>query len=296
MKSNIVFKLLVLGTLLNTKLFAQEFSFPIYFQDALGNRDTVILGFDANATDSVNGSFGEINRISSPWNPNLDVRVTNEYSSRFMNSTPGSYHLKKAIDLKNCYDAVTKKNSLEIVSSNWPITASWDSTLFIGACKEGSFFTSIHPGAWWDATTGESDLGRVLFSQSSSVTFTRNFGNSIDQMSSYLSGNDSVSVFWYGLGDSSLIVTGIEQTYNGRDLTIYPNPSKGEIALTFPLTNESLNVQVIDLTGKTLSSMTTSPSINSCQLDLSAFKDGFYMIRVSGSQYSSSKRLLLITE
>jgi hypothetical protein len=202
---------------------AQQFSFPIYFQDAAGNRDTIVLGYDNAATDSID-SFDGTNIISQPWKSVLDVRITNEYYRRYMSLGNGSYHTKRNIKKTSC-QFTTTTNTLEIVSNNWPITASWDSSLFSMPCTQGSFFTSIHPGAWWDASSGSSNLGRQLFSTSSSVTFTSNhYPGFTDENSSYVAGPDTVDVFWFGLGDSTLIATSVQDHYK-HNVKVFPNPA-----------------------------------------------------------------------
>ncbi len=39
---------------------AQEFSFIMSFEDAAGNRDTLVFGYDERATDSVDIGFDEL--------------------------------------------------------------------------------------------------------------------------------------------------------------------------------------------------------------------------------------------
>jgi len=73
---------LLLILALSQIVFGQEFSFQMYFQDSAGNKDTLTIGYDVNATDSIDAIFGETNIISTPLSPGLDVRVTNEWLKR----------------------------------------------------------------------------------------------------------------------------------------------------------------------------------------------------------------------
>lgn len=68
--------------LMATSAFAQSndsilYEFPFYFEDAVGNRDTVIIGGSPLVNgDEVNPEFGEINLINVPFDSVFEVRVT----------------------------------------------------------------------------------------------------------------------------------------------------------------------------------------------------------------------------
>lgn len=93
-------KLLLILFLIPIYTMAQEeFSFELYFEDALGNKDTVILGYDPNATDVIDITFGEVNILSQPWGSNFDVRIgdrsyeTNNGTTNWL--TSNTYSIKK---------------------------------------------------------------------------------------------------------------------------------------------------------------------------------------------------------
>lgn len=44
----------------------QTFSFPMYFSDALGNKNTLVIGYDINASYGIDSAFGEENIITEP--------------------------------------------------------------------------------------------------------------------------------------------------------------------------------------------------------------------------------------
>lgn len=115
--------------------FAQtsEFEFQLYFEDAIGNKDTVTLGYDALATDTVDTAFGEVNILNQPWENGLDVRIG---KSRFMpNSSP--FLAKKQILKSFCIPPSTnyinnfsEEATIHFYTSNYPIRVKWDKTLF----------------------------------------------------------------------------------------------------------------------------------------------------------------------
>ena len=72
--------LIVVNLVLTTKAFAQEeFSFVLHAQDAQGNHDSVIIGYDPLATDSIDAAFGESAMNNIPWNTVFDLRLVNLY-------------------------------------------------------------------------------------------------------------------------------------------------------------------------------------------------------------------------
>lgn len=61
--------------LCTTSLFAQEeFSFELFLEDASGNNDTLVLGYDLNGSTGIDPAFNEVNIISQQYNSGLDVR------------------------------------------------------------------------------------------------------------------------------------------------------------------------------------------------------------------------------
>jgi hypothetical protein len=83
----------------------EEFSFELYFEDAIGNKDTLLLGYDPLATDSIDVAFGEVNIINQPWSSVFEVRAGDDND---IWHPPGgvvqvpNYQSKKQIIDKSC--------------------------------------------------------------------------------------------------------------------------------------------------------------------------------------------------
>jgi hypothetical protein len=267
-------KFLLYVTLLSCVFFkvsAQQFSFPIIFSDAAGNKDTIILGYDTAATDSIDSAFGEINIISLPLDTGLDVRITNEFYNW---NTPGTYHTKKQIVHTTC--RYSDLSTIDIYTNHWPVTATWDSSVFNDACRNGSLFTSINPGGWWD-TGSPSDLLIAQFKFKDSVTFTSNYtGGGASTAYSYVNiHGDTIPVFWQIFGDSTLILTKVDELQNaGNRMSIFPNPTRSEITIQLPNNFGKINrIEIFSATGDLL---ITLPS----QLNISmySYPAGLYFI------------------
>ena len=93
---------------------AQEFSFPILFSDAIGHRDTIILGYDSIATSDLDSLFDGQNIISRPWDTTLDVRITDEYYYRNYENRPGTFHTKKQIFKFLCHNGLNDVITIDI--------------------------------------------------------------------------------------------------------------------------------------------------------------------------------------
>ena len=80
------------------------------------------------------------------------------------------------------------------------------------------------------------------------------------------------------------ITTGIA-SYDGSDLTLYPNPTTGVVNVQFTMNNEQFGdgeIQVFDVYGRRLSVVETgrAPSLQTVQIDLSNYATGIYLIKL----------------
>ena len=63
-----------------------RFQMPLYFEDAVGNRDTIIVGYDENASfDTLNPQFGE-SAIDLPFDSIFEVRAVHNDDHNFVTS------------------------------------------------------------------------------------------------------------------------------------------------------------------------------------------------------------------
>jgi hypothetical protein len=108
-----------------------EFSFDLYFEDALGNRDTVTIGYDPEATDGIDAQFGEENIISQPWDSVLDVRIGNKTYTENTWLTDNSFLSKKQIISSYCENSIiSSRISIQFYAKNYPIKFKWDKSQF----------------------------------------------------------------------------------------------------------------------------------------------------------------------
>ena len=264
---------IIIIILISTHLaVGQEFSFQMYFEDAIGNKDTLTIGFDINGTDTIDTEFGEVNIISIPVDTALDVRISNEWQNRLYQNIPGTFHTKKQIIKKKECGVWYSLNSIDIITNNWPVYVHWDSTSFSDTCLNGSLFTSVMPGGWWD--TGGF---REVLIGSNSLSFEPNYPNYDDYYGYINDNNDTIDVFWQTFGDSTILILGTEEFVINKNINIYPNPTINNI--TIQLIDQDLrieDIQVFSINGKSQPIMVTGKNI-----DLSRIPNGLYIIQLT---------------
>ncbi len=247
----------------------------MFFTDAIGNKDTITLGYDVTASDSIDVAFGETNIISVPLDTNLDVRITNQ-SFTFPDTI--HFHLKKQITYYDCALHNWNIQPINIFTHHWPVTVTWDNNLFNDSCRNGSVFTGVHPGGWWD-TGSPSDLWRQVLLDIDSVTFTSNF---LLGYHGYINSmGDSIPVFWQAFGDSTLLFTGLKGNEKGSNrFKVFPNPASNFISILIDNSFEQLNrVEIYDSFGQVV-----LVSQQSTLIDISELSCGLYFIRAFGKQ------------
>ena len=122
------------------------FETTIYFEDAVGNRDSVIVGHDENANDNYNPVFGEID-IAEPWDSVFEVRAAHYLdwqhpdgelllSKKIIGSNEGGIHPN--------YGCLLINEPIIVFANikNLPLSIHWDQSSFSGSiCRNRSTLT-----------------------------------------------------------------------------------------------------------------------------------------------------------
>ena len=254
---------------------AQQFAFQMTFVDAIGNTDSLTLGYDIAATDSLDTAFGETNIIGTTYTIGLDVRAGSVCLQQNLGSAPAGltpFETKKQIVTNSCggdFWSLFPIAEINVVSTHFPVTAYWSKNLFNDSCSNGSVFTSVHPGAWWDTGGFREELV-----SEDSVTFYQS-------QYYYMSGTDTVHVYWLAFSDSTLLSTGNTALSNEHNsIKVFPNPTSDFVSLNL---NKSFgNSNRIELYNTFGQLVLTSTQIN--KIDISKLTAGLYFIKVTNSQ------------
>lgn len=273
-----------------TSAQAQQFSFQMNFVDVAGNTDSIIIGYDVNGTDTIDALFGETNIIGVSLNNTLDVRVSNEWYNRTYLATSGSYQTKKQIVSYNCDGFWSPIQTIDIRTQHWPVTMTWNNSLFMDSCRNGSVFTSIKPGGWFD-TSSPSDLFKQDLISNNSVTFTSNFSGSYDENFAYINNNgDTIPVFWQSFIDSARLYISTQEISNFKPhFRVYPNPTTEKISIQIPQQfGKENSIEMFSWLGQRVIKTKMTNDIN-----LSLLESGLYLIIVSNENgHKLSTRIL----
>lgn len=257
-----------------------EFSFTLYVTDAIGNRDSIILGYDATATDTADATFGDTNIASTPIDSILELRVTGLFS-------PLDYQSRKAIFKYSCDGSISMNDArnvdyLLIRAKEFPITFSWDIQQFQGAnnaCHRGSFIVSSNIMMQYANLNVPSTFNTVL---SRSGSYATNYAASyIDYTTTTLNNGrvDTVFLMPFGFLDTAIQV-GIQESRLAESLVVYPNPAKTYAEVVVPTASGKIAaIHVFDVQGQQVS-LPFSVSDERVSLNTSELAAGFYFCRL----------------
>ena len=226
---------------------AQEFSFELYFEDALGNRDTLVLGYDPLATDSIDVAFGEENIIAQPWDSVFEVRISDYYDKNQVGEQV-SFNSKKCIQNKSSQPYfLTNRIEIDIHAKYLPIRITCDSTDLESPERRGTFITSMLPGGWFDTGGFVTNLfynPQTLIDLAGFESWPLYPFNYY-----YLEESDSVFVCWSSIADSNVNTSNILESSIDKIIKISPNPVSSNEKITI---NAQGNYTIVDIQGKAI--------------------------------------------
>lgn len=263
--------------------FAQTFSFEMYFEDATGAKDTLLFGYDAAATDSIDVSFQETNIISQPWSSEFEARITvlnppNAWDYDEFMSVPEIGHLKKEIKKEDCLDQSLYISMIQLKNAVYPVTVTWDNSLFNDPCRINSIITDWHPVGWFDAIVGSSmpqNLVELKNNAPDSFSYT-----SIHNINS---NQDTLDVLFLALGNQNQVFVGLDELESA--LNIYPNPASTTLHIEGISAFDQVNI--IDFQGN-LYPTPRSENI----LTIESLPPGVYLIRVTNDDRNFYHRFI----
>lgn len=210
-------------------IHAQQFEMPIYFEDAIGNVDSVIIGYDSDATNGIDEQFGEVNTLGVPFEKEFEVRAGfyDWYKIYFeSNDDIRTLESKKFIVGKVCEDPGyhPEANSImvSIKCNHWPITVSWDRSLFQDECSHLDLINCI-PGGWFDACGGNCPSFAEMTEQDqaevSCTTYT------------IITGSDTLQTLYFPF--ETLLDVGVRDEKLKNDVYVFPNPSADRLQFKY---------------------------------------------------------------
>ena len=130
-----------------------------YFEDAIGNRDSLTIGYDTTANVVYNPEFGEENIRDVPWDSAFEVRAGRQESDRNPNLPLSKTLIAKLFtDMSDdCYYFPESPVRMFVKIKHLPVTITWDSTHHQVQCYDGSYLAPHELQSiflnWWFSDT-----------------------------------------------------------------------------------------------------------------------------------------------
>ncbi len=295
MEKVIIISFLLLNTTLvcaqKASEMGQEFCFPICFEDAVGNKDTVYIGDSPDATFRIDEHLGETNLLGKPVNDEFDVFLTDAASGNIYGAVTAIFDCYLETDQVPTF--VTSKQwidnnklfnwyELGMIVKNWPVTIRWnqkdvnDFAKLLGILKSTLNMYSWNPpvslmgdvyycGDWPNYYTFMDETNEIKVSKD---YFCHYFAPSIS--------SDSINLFYIKFKN----LTDVEQLFENNPTCSYSSESQSiKIANTNNLSLKS--VKIFDATGKLwISESMEQERCTETELDASMLSKGFYLVVV----------------
>ncbi|MCF8359899.1 MAG: T9SS type A sorting domain-containing protein [Prolixibacteraceae bacterium] len=278
--------------LLSYTMFGQENCYPLYFEDAAGNRDTVWFGDAPSATFWLDEHLGEVNLINEPVDSVFEVFFTDAVTGGMYNpddffdcyldfdQTPSFITKTQFV---NYYEGLFNWFELGMIAKNWPVTISWDQDEMVQYVSElGNPACNLYLYSWSPPVSLIGDVHCVgnwpndytLLNETSQVVVdSSNFGH----YSAPTISSDSVNLFF--IYYSRFSNTQIFKT--GKITCRYFSDKK--ILKIFNLSTSKLfTINLFDGFGKIhLSYDTKIKQGQNAIIDIHHLEKGFYIVSVS---------------
>ena len=283
--------LLILLLIFSTKLvLCQDFVTELVFEDALGNFDTLEVGYDQNGTLGIDTSLGEENIIQTIRDSIFDIRVTDEQLKRVQNKG-ATFHTKRQILTNPCDTSWKNIISIDIKALNWPVKMYWNDD-FLDDCVDSSWITTFPIGGWCDVVCQVMVRERV-YSNIKQIQINKPFTFD-DDWCGYIDGNDSIVYLILALYDKGggCSIIGIDKVEDIH-IEIYPNPAKDEITVEFEQFREKSSFSLFNIKGERVLEIEIHSNIS--KVDVSQISSGhyFYSIENQGKQFQKGRLVIL---
>jgi hypothetical protein len=279
--------ILFLPSLLSAQQLTPLFQTTIYLEDTLGNRDSVIIGYDENEQQNfVNPNFGEVDITNVPWDSVFEARVM-PYSA-FENVLKQS---KKQIEYYPCdqYLGMLYTIAIRLTTPFSPLIIRWESTDFSSdLCRTGSF---IVESPMYFSEPNPQGYGQVYLMNGSTYGTSWAADGAKYQFNAFdESGNQVlINTFVFVIAKNYPIST--HSQILQQQTKVFPNPTTEAFTITLPENYYSESVKVFDVTGRTIYESTEkSNKINVPSVDW-AKGIYFYQVRLEDGFLVSGKVL-----
>jgi hypothetical protein len=255
-----------------------QFQTTIYFEDTLGHKDSIIIGYDENETQNfINPNFGEVDITNVPWDSIFEVRVMPAIGNDVKQS-------KKQIECYMCDNTTSNYNwivftiGVRLKISYSPLIIRWESTDFSSdLCRTGSlivespqFFSVPNP-----TIQGYSEV--YMMNGSTYGTYWGAGGHGHGFFATDESGNQVlINALMISIAKNYPVST-YEQELQSQT-KVFPNPMTDNFTIELPENYLSESIHVFDVTGREIyGNIEKSNQIN---ISSSTWAKGIYFYQV----------------
>jgi len=293
--------------LLASNLHAQQNAFfhtTIHFEDAMGNKDSVIVGYDPDATSGIDSEFGEV-EITAPFDSILEVRAISRFDFD-QSMSKVIIDESEFIPAYNC--TLGPRIGIFVWSKYQPVAVTWDSAVFLAErCLRGSFLSNhiLDEVAGPILPNDIPDVCACMAAQDS-YSFDLTYEGLLEAYE--LAGNVnifhalSIEAAVEGLGNQTIyglrfrpeqidgytpcywITVGTESPGSAAPLVVFPNPSGGPVRIASTESADFEGLQVFDLSGQLVQTL----KFKNGGADLSGLPGGIYQLQAqdgNGKRY-----------
>lgn len=268
-----------------------EFSFSLIVEDALGNRDSVVLGYDPTATQDIDAQFDGSNIQGQPWDSILEIRCFIEDGFNQPTDcaqTESNVVLWGSQDFCNLGPVWWTFSHLGLLlrAKYPPITFRWDPTLFAPTptndCHDWSLLVSSSIYIYQDPFT--QLLPRFLRNFPLGAVY-EDFANPNQVYEKMLApiedGTQDTVTAYYFVFTHEMPWVGLEEIAGFETATWAPNPFQDHIQLTgLPAGARLERVAVYDLLGRPLLEQ-AGAELSVGELRLGELPKGTYWIKTT---------------
>ncbi|MDW8301656.1 MAG: T9SS type A sorting domain-containing protein [Bacteroidia bacterium] len=284
-----------------------EFQFTIQINDNAGNKDSVIIGYDPMATDSIDASFGEtlipyttpfdsvfearawVHNPTATWEGYTKKQITDKY--QFLNPciTSSGGHIQVIVFVR------AKRK-------NFPLTVKYNHSLFVpNSCHDSTllqwYFEDVHPEDGPYHLLRDFSAGSITLNYST-MYMSRYYRMDFETLNCYnsLGGvvTDTVYVWKFIMAGYDyyrylyLASNVQDQSIPQLSALVYPNPARNEVRVSIP---EPAWCSVVDVSGKVVQNVYLQSGSN--VLDVSNVPKGLYLLRLQGKNKFYQQKLVI---
>jgi hypothetical protein len=263
---------------------APQFTMPIWFEDAIGNRDTLWVGSDVAASSrEINPQFGEV-ELTSPFDSVFEVRGVHGDDPQWRTS-------KIVIEYTSSggWCLLPGHTRIMIHALHWPVKISWDTMLLkqIAPCHENIFLTptelyGLYPN-WYEADVLYCMMTRSHIEEDFVYD---TFVESLLQHEFPVQGLGTKTLnglFYAGAWDEphcyTTLLNSASETSALPPVNIFPNPAEGQLYMDIGQPETVAGLSIASAVSGNVFSRQLDTAANSW--DISSLPPGLYLFYVT---------------